>query len=445
MEVLPKEILVTIFKHLPQRDRVTVTQVCKLFSEIIDKFDLIEQLYIRDKSDESSTPKRKYSKATMKNYKVSYQKVFEAVGKYFTTLKITQCSLNLIDIVNILRFTPNLKNLTFDYVRLYDETLNGTVTLSPLIDINLLFQESDPLIFRVLQESSLVKADLHFYGDIPYSNFAEFVKLLKNQQRLTSFSVSGLYESNMFMIPSGKPNYKLTEFSVDNCDFEEWENLETYLLDHVSSLEKFVVKNVQWDPSTVLNQFTCLKYLQCRRMQMDYIDVLATVEELSLDPPVQMLDKFPNVKRLSISRSSPVTYHMITNVMNKLEEIEIQFGELNGLSVPGLKKLKLASIDGSIDRNFFVVHHKIEKLLLDYVFNIDDGLLESIATNLTKLRHLRINGDNHLTSRAFTIIKENCKSLKIFEMMKWDQKFKREDWKCLLETNGLRVYTEKFD
>lgn len=445
MDLLPKEILVSIFKHLSQPDRVSVTQVCKLFCEIIEKFDLIEHLYVGDKSDESSTPRRKYSKATVKNYKSEHQRVFEAAGNRLTTLKLTQCSMNLIDIFTILRLTPNVKNLTFDYVQLDDDTLDGTVTFPLLVDINLLFNESDPAILRVLQESSLLKADLRFYADVPYSNFAEFVKVLKTQERLRSFAISGAYESNMFLIPMGKSKYKLKEFSIDNCDLEEWENLETYLLDHVDSLEKFVVKNVRWDPSPVLNQCKRLKSLQCHRVEMDYIDVLATVEELSLEPPVQMMDKFPNVKRLFISRSSPVTYQMITNVMNKLEEIEITFGGLAGLEVSGLKKLKLSSIDGNIDESFFVAHHRIEELQLVHVFNVDDSLLEAITSNLANLKILRILGDNYLTSRAFTIIKENCKNLKIFEMSKWDQKFSREDWKCLLEVNGLQIYTEKFN
>lgn len=445
MELLPKEILVSIFKNLPQADQVTVTSVCKLFRDIIEKFNLIEILYIGNKSDESSTPKRKYSKANVKQYRVAYQKVFEATGSHLISLKFTQCSINLIDIINILQLTPNLKNLTFDYVRLDDDTLNGTMPLPPLKDINLLFNESDPTIFRALQMSSLVKADLRFYGDVPYSNFAEFVKLLKSQEKLNSFSISGAYETNLFLIPMGNPSYKLKEFAIDNCDLEEWETLETYLLEHTSSLEKFVVKNVQWDPSSVLNECKHLKSLQCHRVKMDYIDVLASVEELSLQPPVQMMDKFPNVRRLLISASSPLIYQMITNVMNKLEEMEITFGGLAGLEVSCLKKLKLKSIDEHIDKNFFIVHHKIEELQLVHVYNVGDDLLEAITTNLTNLRVLKILGDNFLTSRAFSIIKDNCKNLKIFEMSKWNQKFNESDWKCLNEINGLQIYTEKIN
>lgn len=449
MELLPKEILVQVFKHLPQRDRMTVAEVCTLFSAIIDKFHLIERFYIDENhTDESSTPTRKYTEATVSDYKDGYKKIFEATGKHLITLKLEHCTLKLIDIVNILRLTPNIKNLTLSYIRLdfgSDETLSESVQLPQLIDINLLMNESNPKIFSVLLKSSISKVNLQYYGDVPYSNFSEFVKLLKTQHNLTSFTMQGIYESSLFIQPMGKSNYRLKEFSIDNCDLEEWDVLESYLIEHVESLDKFTIKSVRWDPSNFLNQSKRLKTLQCHRVEMNYIDVLPSIEELSLEPPIQMMDKFPNVKRLFISRSSPVTFQMITNVMNKLEEMEITYGELTGLEVSGLKKLKLSSLDGTIQANFFVTHHRIEELQLVYVSNIDDSLLEAITANLTNLRVLRILGDNHLTSRAFTIIKNNCKKLKVFEMTKWDQKFKREDWKCLLEINGLQVYTEKFD
>lgn len=447
MDRLPKEILVGIFKQLSQANLLKLTTVCKLFCEIIEKFDLIQNLHITVKNDESSTPHRKFSNATVKHYKPAiHQKVFEDVGVHLTTLKFSQLSLNLIDIVQVLQATPNVKFLTFDYIRLDDDgTLDPTVQLQKLTNINLVFNESNPNIFRALQQSSFIKVDLRFFGDVPYSNFFDFVTVMKTQENLTSFSVSGLYESNLFLIPMGKANYKLKEFTIDNCDIEEWVCLETYIGDHVGTLEKFVVKSVNWDPSTILNKCKKLKSLQCHRVEMNYIEVLTTVEELSLEPPVQMMDKFPNVKRLFVCQGSPVTYQMITNVMNKLEDVEIKYGGLEGFEVSGLKKLKLSSIDGAIDGNFFVVHHRIEELHLEYVFNISDDLLEAITSNLHHLKVLRIRGDNHLTVRAFTIIRNNCKNLKVFEMTKWDQKFRKDDWKCLHDIVGLKVFTEKFN
>lgn len=269
--------------------------------------------------------------------------------------------------------------------------------------------------------------------------------MTKNQKKLSSFSISGIYESNLFLIPMGKPQYQLKEFAINNCDLEEYEILESFLMEHVESLEKFVVKEVRWDPSIVLNACARLKSFQNHDVEMGSINVLPSIEDVSFEPPVQEMHKFPNVKRLNLSRTTPEANRAVTESMTKLEELEMKFGVVDEISIPNLKRLKLSSLDGPIDPAFFSVHDKIEELFLNHVFNIDDALLGSITSNLKNLKLMRILGDNHLTLRAFSIIKENCKSLKTLEMAKWDQKFKRDDWKCLYDIVGLQVYVENFD
>lgn len=445
MENLPNEILFRVFKHLRQQDLIRVTRVCKRFCSVVDEFCLIKKLVISSNNDESLIPARNYSGATFKTFKPNiHQRVIETVGGGLTTLKLSQFSLNLIDINNILRVTPNVKFLTFDYIRLEDDSISDTSELPQLFDIILLFNESDPTIFRVLQKSSILKVDLRFYGDIPYSNFVEFTKLLKIQKNLASFLVSGLYESNLFLIPMTKPTYQLKEFKIDNCDLEEWELLDNYLMEQTKTLEKLVVKSVAWDPSTILNQCKMLKSFENFRVEMNSLEIRPTIEELWLEPTSVLRDQFPNVKKLFVCGASSETFQSISTTMNKLEDITIKYGSVVGLEVPRLKKVKLISLDGLIDSNFFVVHKNIQELVFEHVYNIDDALLESITSNCSKLRVLKIFGDNQLTSRAFHIISGNCHRLKVLEMSKFDQKFTTDDWKCLFEINGLQVFQETF-
>lgn len=446
MDRLPNEVLVRIFKNLPQASLLSVVKVCPLYRDLIDKFDLIGHLYLNGQTDESSVPYRNYREVMVRNFipKV-HQRVIEAKGNQITSLTFSRCSLNLIDVINILRATPNLKNLTFYYVRIDDEALNATVELPQLNIANLVFSESDPMFFRALQKSTTRSIKLQFYGDIPYSNFGDFAQLLKQQEQLESFCISGIYESNMFMIPMGKPTYRLKSFEVDNCDLEEWEYLDNYLADHLASLEKLAVKNVRWDPSNTANQCTKLKSFQIERVEINSLQQLASVEELAIKPAIGILDKFPGVKKLNVCLTVPQTFQIISNTMQQLEEVEIMFGGVAGLEAPTIKKLKLSSIDTPIEPNFFVVHNKIEDLTLSNVFSVDDNLLDSIAENLANLKVLRILGDNHLTSRAFSIITDGCHALKIFEMTKWDQKFRKSDWSCLYQVIGLQIYTEKFN
>lgn len=242
----------------------------------------------------------------------------------------------------------------------------------------------------------------------------------------------------------GKVEHQLKEVSIVNCDFEEYDILESFLSQHAHTMEKFVVKDVRWDPSNFLNECVCLKTLHVHQVELNSIGVLPSVEEGSFEPPLEKLSNFPNVKRLFLCQSTPVKNQEVSRSMSKLDELELKFGGVDGIEIPSLRKLTLTSLDGSTDPNFFRVHNKIEELVLLHVYHIDDALLKSIASNLVALRVLRIIGDNFLTSQAFQIIKENCKSLKILEMTKWIQKFNKDDWCCLYDIKGLNVFVEHF-
>lgn len=448
MDKLPEKVIVSICKHLPQSDLMRVARVCKLFNEIIWKFNMAKHLHVNEKNDESSSLKGKYSQATIRGYNPTvHQKVFEKLGDGLTSLKFSQFELNNVDIVKILQSTPNVKNLTFDYIRLDKEDISTETQLPTLTGVSILFNESDPNIFRALKNVTMTKVEIKLYGDTPWSNFADFAKMMKLQKNLTSFSVSGAYETNLFLISLGNCNYKLKEFSIENCDFEEWENLESYLAEHAESLEKLVIRDMpRWNPTTTISQCRSLKSLEIKLTEVENIEELPSVEELLLDPATPALaSKFPNTKRLFISQGSPEVCHAVSSSMTKLEDIEIKFGGLAGLEVPSLKKLKLSSLDGPISEAFFTTHKKIEELQFFHVFNIDDALLEAITTNLSNLRVLKITGDCHLTSRAFTIISDHCKNLETFEMAKWNQKFKQDDWKCLNNLESLKVYQENLN
>lgn len=441
MEFLPSEILVSIFVNLPQSDLISLTEVCKKFHTIIEEYKLIKTIFITEKRE--SSPAREYREAVVERYEPdSHQKVFEATGDQLKMLKFVNCTVNLVDILRILQLTANVESLSFSYVRLDNDRLDNGVDLPQLSNLNLLFEESNPEIFNVFMKSSFSKIDLRFFADVPYSNFRPLVNLLKTQEKLTSIAFSGIYESNLFLIPMGKPKYQLKEFYIDNCDFEEWDGLETFLAEHSETIEKFTVKNLRWDPSTTLNHFVKLKKLEVAKSELNFLGNLKSVEELSVKPPLRTMDNFPNVKRLSLGLSTPQANQIASDAMPKVEELEINQGEVGGISFPSLKTLNITSAMGLINHDFFTQHNKIENLTISNYFDLNDNLLEAISTALIDLKILRIFGDNHLTSRAFQIVRENCKNLKVIEMAQWIQKFERGDWKVLEEINGLQVYTE---
>lgn len=455
MEKLPNEVLINIFKQLPQKDLLTLSTVCNLYCEIIKEYNLLKHLVISKFNDEScNPPANKFTKATIKKgYETNvHQKAFEIYGNGLTSLEFSHCSVSLNTVSTILSLSPSIKELKFDYVR-WDE--DPTTKEPPVLsDLTLIFLESHPGILSVLQRSSILKIEIRLYGDSSYTDFEDLAELLKTQDTLTSFSVSGAYETSIFLIPMNNKRYHLKEFSIDNCDIEELENIDIYLADHVNSLEKLMVKDVRWDPSDFINRCTNLKTFIHHRSNNHFefdneigltsLQDVPSLRNLSLSPPILAMNKFANVKKLFISSASNAIFRNISNSMKALEDVEVEYGGLDGFNVPTIKKLKLISLDTAIDPNFFVIHKFIEELVFKNVYNITNELLLAITTNLKNLRVLKIFGVNHLTVAAFTMIKENCKQLKIFEMSKWNQSFSRADWKCLYDISGLMIYTETF-
>lgn len=411
---------------------------------MVERSNQIKKLQIGGNNDESSLPTRKYSEAVvLKTFKPNvHQKVFEALGNQLTTLKLSRCSLNLSDIANILRATPNVKFLTFDYMRLKllnDDSLSEDVELPQLQVASLLFNESDPSILAALQKSSTVKVCLHFNGDIPYSNLLKFVNFLNNQTSLNRLLVSGLYESNLFLFSMTTPTFQLEEFSIDNCDFEELEDLDDFLMERVETMENFIFKSVYWNHSTVINDCKKLESLQSIRIDSNFLRILMIVEELLIEP---MRNRFRNVRKLCVCGATPSTFEAISRSLAKLEDPTLKFTGISDLNVPTLRKLKLASLTDLTVVNFYILHNKIKELLFEQVHIIDDALLESIIVNFRNRKVFRFFGENYDTSRAFQIIRDNYKSPKAFDMTSWDQKFNTEDWRCLYDISGLQAYQD---
>lgn len=445
MDELPKELLVEIFKHLPQKDLLNATLVKKNFNDVITSFKLIPKIYITNAVIENP-PTRHYSTAIIyKDNPLNFNKAFRSIGDGVREIYFNHLSMDYNSILAILNYMPNVKLISFYYIRIKNEDDEFAGKVQPLNDVDLIFRESNPVIFKLLTEVSINKIELCFYGDTPYYNFRDILPFMANQKQLKSFAMSGIYESNLMygIVPRG--DFKLTEFSISQSDLEEWHYLEGFLADHVDTLEKLSVNGISsWDSSSVIKSCKTLKSLTLHETLLDGLDdTILTVEELSLKLPLQNITRFPNVKKLYVDRSTVEVNQSLSAVMPKVTDLTLKFGAANGVSMPAIEKLEMMNIS-QLEPQFFIHHNKIKDLVLRNIFDLDDDLLEAIASNCHSLKVLRIFGLNKLTARAFEILKQ-CSELQIFEMATWSQQFKNDEWKCLHAINGLKIYTEKFD
>lgn len=458
MNNLPSEIWAQIFKHLPQKDLLNLTTVCKAFNEIIASNKLIKELRVNSKCDSSLLfLRRKYSKLVICDSNVSnYLTVLQTTADSISEVTLNNFSLPLNSIVLLLNLFKNVTKIKFYYTRLDDveviEREEGVATVAtavvhPLNGIKLEIYESDPKIFRILRQVSIKNLDIRLYGDSSYYDFTDFLPFMRNQMELKSFAISGIYESNLMYgnIPTG--SYHLNEFNISNCDLEEWNYLETYLGGHVESLEKLVINNISsWDPSSIIKQCTQLKILELGEdVKINHIqDDIATVEALSFHLPNAHINKFPNVKKLYMQSATAEMNQLLNGQMRKVTELCVRYGTVEGINFGDVTKMTLINIDQPIEHEFFALHSMVENLSLENFFHLDDTLLEVIVQNLPNLKTFKIHGLNKLTSRAFQIIKTHCRHLQVLDTKIWTQKFTVINWKCLFE-NNIKIYTETFN
>lgn len=447
MEKLPKEIIHVILKNLPQKDLLNAARVNSTFNDVITSFKLIQKIYIKGAAIENP-PTRFYPKAEIiKDNSGNFCKAFESIGQDIEEIYFNNLRISLSSIVTILNFLPNLKVISFYYVRVDDEDEQFEGKVQPLNNVNLIFRESSPVIFNLLEFVSINKIEMNFYGDTPYSDFRSILPFMKNQKELKSFAMSGIYESNLMygVVPRG--DFKLREFSISSSDLEEYGYLEEFLSQHFETLEVLKVKSISaWDCSNIIKSCRNLKSLTLHETLLDDLnESISTIEELSMKPPMENTTRFPNVKKLHLEDTTVEFNQSLSRTMQHVTNLSLKFGPAAGILMPNIVNLELMNVN-QIEPEFFVHHNRLESLVLRNIFNLNDNLLEAMASNNGRsLKVLRIFGLNELSARALAIIKEHCKSLRVLEMATWSQQFKKDEWKCLYAINGLKIYTEKFD
>lgn len=445
MDKLPKELLTEILKNLPQRDLLNAARVSRTFNEIIGIFCLIEKIYIT-RADNENPPSRYYKKAIIKNDDSNgYLKAFKTNGESIEEVYFDNLTISINSIAKILNLTPNVKVISFYYTRLENDDEEIEKIVQPLKNVELIFRETNPLIFKILHQVSIKKIVISLYGDSPYYDFNEIQPFMSTQKELKSFDLSGIYECNLMFGVIPKGNYKLQQFSISSSGLEEWHYLEEFLADHTETLEKLTISQVSWDSSSIIRSCKKLKSLTLHETQLNNInDTILSVEELSVQLPIQNISMFPNVKKLHLKQINATENQHISQTLLKVTDLLLVFGAATEISFPNVTKLELMNVN-QLTTEFFVHHNKLENLVLRNIFQLDDNILQAIVDNSGKsLRVLRIFGLNNLTARAFAIIKK-CIKLKVFETATWTQQFKNDEIKCLYEISGLKIYPEKLD
>lgn len=452
MEQLPRELVQKILKNLPEKDIVKCTTVCKLFNELITSYKMIKKLFIRDSCD-SSIPafNRQYFKVIIQeNDAEKIAKALQAIGEHVLEVKFENHTSTLESIARAVNYLPKVTKITFDYLRLEntneDEVIRDIIQPLPY-NIEVVFIESDLLIFKIVRNLNFHKLRIGFYDDSPFSNLFAFFGFIVNQKELKSLTLSGYYGTALILGLAPASKYHLAELEVSNCDFEdEWDLMSIYIDRHSESLEKLTLKSLNYDPFAVIPECKQLKVLELDDIELqEFHNEFKNIEQLSIGKGQGViLDKFPSLKKLSLKQATAETNRLIHG--SKIEELSVVYGTVADIRCENLKKLSLQNIEEPMTEEFFRNHSKVINLKLENIFELDDTLLEAVVRNMPGLEKLAIYGLNNLSGQSFEIMAKYCKQLRVLDMRTWSQRYSSKDWKCLFDSNnGIEIYVENFD
>ena len=385
------------------------------------------------------------------------------IKKFSQTIKeltVSNCSLQLDDLRQLLNFTPKLETLTISYVSISNSNVQTEPTLHNLKTLK--FIESDPGFFNLLKFPQFTRVSLEFYEDI-YLNFEFFVEFLGNQKQLKHLSLSHMKDSNLFLfdVAQAASCFQLHTLTINDCDFEMEDDSFTRFLKGQTALKeldlqatRFLVEN---DMEVIFCEMRGLRKLTlkvpnfsfdekiCKGRNLHLVDLtLVGNNSTKID---EMVRCFPNLETLELLKFRDLEdFDKVAEIIEGLENLTIEGCKnkwVENLKFRNLKKLTLNQTHELTIQGFQELvenHPKIEELELTSSFNLNDDILEIILKELNKLNVLIISSDNQLTRNAFNLVDEHCKCLKKFRMEKFCQKFNSDDMKCLGNIPGLSWY-----
>lgn len=449
MNSMPNEILLEIFSYLSASELIALSTMCRAFNRIISDSVLVKKLLLnfrQSTKDESSIGNRRYTRLNIGSFTPTLHLTIlrdTPIGGDLVSINLRNHKFKLESIRKILNETPNVKELSFNRIKLSDVPKVIRQPLPQLKNVDLISTESDSRIYRVLCDCGFEKITISQRFDDGFYRFSEFHRLLKSQTTLKHLSFNGLYKTSLFTDDSlDKVDFHLESFSVTDSIFLRTVHLKTFLEAHSKTLRTMKISKITLcDFSTVLNKLNALTSLSLATVELGYLETLAKVEELSIEGHKikdTVLEKLPNVKRLKLLRVDRKSLlNSVSKYMKDLEFAEIAESSINGLAAPTIKNLSLQSVH--CPPNFFEVHFNIEHLSIDHCSGVTDETVGEIVKFLRNLKSLTIICAD-ITEESLFEIRDSCASLEILRIEALEDTEKSLDWRILESRKEIKVY-----
>lgn len=454
MDLLPKEMLLEIFKYLPAHDLLSLTEVCSTFYHLIgsterllDKIP-ITLLFSQSKIDSMRTlypdismliinglkfGNRRYSKVIVSEIKKDVAvKICEILNISVKELTFKRGSYDIETVRKILCACPNINMIKFcrKSVRSEDGVLEGEL---PQLEIeNLYLENIGSQVFRVLQKSTVKNLECTIGRRICQHEFipeelGHFLTLQKDLKSLKleriAWNINDMFEAEYL----SRMNFHLSTLSLNDVLIDESHIFTDFMRLHHESLTKLELVRIEgFNFSQILRQLNNLEELKSISTWLDIYKPLPNVRKLEIEYP-HVIKMFPNLQQLTIScaQFGPYQIHLWNEYFQNHEQLTIiEVGNLSLLNfpkIPTLKILRLKNVERIYVEVFYenpqieeLVIEKREGLIMRYDYEVD-----FISSELPNLKLLEIVGGK-VCRRYLDLAKERCRNLKFLRLIDVD-------------------------
>lgn len=392
MDLIPNEILLSIFYYVSASDLIGLSTLCKKFNSVINQdFKLVKKLRIYFRKSNrciQSVGSRRYSQLYIGVFfPTTHHSVLEDIGAYLLTVNFRNHKFKLDTIHRILVLTPNVTKLSFERVTLSDVPKTLKQPLPQLKGASLLSSETDPRLYRILYSCCFNQIGITQHHTDGFSRFAELNRFLHSQTILKQLSFDGFFKTSLFTDNTlDNAQFQVENFSINDSMLLSTIHLKTFIEAHAASLRKLEISNIELcDLSTTISKLKHLTHFSAEGTALNYLETMKSIEVLSMTGKQisqEAFMKFPCVKRLKLKHVFNVNvFDIISNDMKELEKLEIVECSINNnLFVESIKELSLHNVRCPTD--FFYCHSNIEYLSMTNCSLVDDNTIEEIVKGL---------------------------------------------------------------
>lgn len=193
---LPAELWIQIFQYLSADDILKLTQVSRLYRDIVSKSSLLtSKLTLRFSKRHSycHMGRRRYGKLNVSYVKDSlYCNILKFIGTDITELTFSCYNFTFNSIRQILVLCENVKVLKFSFIlRLHGmQEVSGNEKLPKYRNIELAVDQCDPRIFKVLRNVQARKFQATCVEFAHRQHFVDMVEFLRAQRELVELKLA---------------------------------------------------------------------------------------------------------------------------------------------------------------------------------------------------------------------------------------------------------------